>query len=169
MKANFDFCVGEVLKYEGGYVDDPHDPGGPTNHGITRCTWEGWVGHVVSSGSFKDLKESDVKPLYKAKYWDVCRCDNLPAGVDFVVFDTAVNSGPTKAAKILQQCLNMPVDGIIGMHTIEAAWAYDPVKLVHRYCDARIAYLKSLASYKFFGDGWDDRIAQLRESSDKMA
>ena len=86
MKDNFEESLAHVLKSEGGYVDHPKDPGGATNLGTTKKVWEEWVGHEVTKDDIKALTVADVAPLYKARYWDKCRCDDLPHGVDFAVF-----------------------------------------------------------------------------------
>lgn len=168
MKSNFNKCLKSVLKEEGGFVNNPFDPGGATNHGVTKHVWEGWVGHSVSVEDMKELSEDDVKPLYKKKYWDVNRCDDLPGGVDLVVFDTSVHSGPTKAAKLLQQAVSTTVDGIIGPKTIQKVIAEDPLKIIKWYCDARLAYLKSLGTFPVFGKGWTARVVRLKEKAPKM-
>ena len=169
MIRNWEPCFASVMREEGGYVNNPKDPGGATNHGVTKHVWESWIGHPVSDDDMKRLTIDDVKPLYKQRYWDVCRCDELPDGVDFVVFDTAVNSGTTKAARLLQQMLSIPVDGVIGPKTVAAAKEANSRNLSDRYCDARLAYLKGLGTWPTFGDGWGARISQLRASADLMA
>ena len=170
MKENFDKCVASVLSYEGGYVNDPRDPGGATIYGVTKHNWESYVEHMVSDGTFRTLKIEDVIPLYKKKYWDVCKCDDLPSGIDFVVFDTSINSGCTKASKLLQQGLMLPIDGIIGPQTVEAAKKVDAKKLIAWYCAARLAYLQSLIrEFSAFGRGWTARVDKLREAALSIA
>ena len=93
MKDNFDQCLALVLKEEGGYVNDPRDPGGRTNHGVTQKVWEDWVGHPVTEDDMKNLSVQDVAPLYKKNYWDKINGDSLPLGIDYATFDMAVNSG----------------------------------------------------------------------------
>ena len=107
MKNNWEQCFALILKNEGGYVDNPSDPGGATNLGCTKATWESWVGHPVTKEDIKALTPFDVMPLYKARYWDAISGDDLPAGVDYAVLDFAINSGPARASKTLQQVLGV--------------------------------------------------------------
>lgn len=103
-----------VLEYEGGFVNHPRDPGGATNMGITRRTLAAWRGHPVSVQDVRDLTKSEAMAIYKAHYWDAVQGDRLPRGLDYAVYDYAVNSGPGRAARDLQRCLGVTVDGIIG-------------------------------------------------------
>jgi lysozyme family protein len=114
MKENFDAALKAILHHEGGYVNHKLDPGGRTNLGCTQRVWEEWVGHPVTEQDMRDLTPADVAPLYKAKYWDRIRGDDLPTGVDYIVFDAAINSGPGRAAKWLQQTVGAVPDGAIG-------------------------------------------------------
>ena len=99
MKENFDSALEAILHHEGGYVNHPADPGGMTNLGVTKRVWEEWVGHEVDEKTMRALTPEIVGPMYKAKYWDKIKGDDLPAGVDYIVFDAAINSGPGRAAK----------------------------------------------------------------------
>ena len=107
---NWPQCFALVLKNEGGYVDNPADPGGATNLGCTKAVWEQYIGRSVTKDDIKALTLNDVMPLYKAKYWDTVRGDDLPEGVDYAVFDFAINWGPSRAAKALQSVLSVTVD-----------------------------------------------------------
>jgi lysozyme family protein len=115
--TRFDECLRYVLQHEGGYVNNPHDPGGHTNLGVTKDTWERWVGHPVSVDAIKELTIADVTPLYQDKYWDRAKCGALPVGMDYCVFDTAVNSGPGRAIKFLQEVVGTTADGVLGPMT----------------------------------------------------
>ena len=97
MNSNFERCLQHTLKEEGGFVNNPKDPGGMTNLGVTKRTYEQYVGHPVDEETMRGLTPEMVAPLYKKMYWDVVKGDQLPDGVDYCVFDVAVNSGPTKA------------------------------------------------------------------------
>ncbi len=168
MKTNFDQCLALVLKHEGGWVNDPHDPGGETNMGVTKKTWEDWVGHPVPPGSLKTLTVADVAPVYRKNYWDKVRGDDLPDGVDYAVFDYAVNSGVTRASRQLQACARVEADGIIGMKTLAAVKAADPVALIKCICDNRLAFLKSLPTWNRFGKGWGNRVADVSKTAQQM-
>ena len=91
MQSNFELCLKKMLAHEGGYVDHKLDPGGMTNLGVTKRVWEEWVGHDVDEKQMRALTPETVAPLYKRKYWDACRADDLVGGVDYCVFDVAVN------------------------------------------------------------------------------
>jgi len=132
MQSNFEQCFALVLKNEDGYVDNPADPGGATNLGCTKAVWEQYVGHSVTKDDIKALTPKDVLPLYKVKYWDTVRGDDLPEGVDYAVFDFAINSGPSRAAKALQSVLSVTVDGQIGPTTLRALETQTLVKLLQQ-------------------------------------
>jgi lysozyme family protein len=168
MKENFEQCFALVLKHEGGYVDHPKDPGGATNLGCTKAAWEAWVGRTVTKDEIKALKPADVMPLYRKKYWDAVRGDELPEGVDYAVFDLAINSGPSRAIKILQSAANVPVDGVIGPATLAAVRSIEPVALSEKICDNRNAFLQNLSTYSTFGKGWSRRVSEVRNMAANM-
>ena len=168
MKDNFPQCFALVLKNEGGYVDNPADPGGATNLGCTKATWEAWVGHPVTKDDIKALTPNDVMPLYKAKYWDTIKGDDLPEGVDYAVFDYAINSGPSRAAKALQSVLSVTVDGQIGAATLRALETSNPREVATAVCEARLAFLQSLSTYATFGKGWSRRVSEVETVSFNM-
>ena len=126
MKSNFDEALKAVLKHEGGFSNHPSDPGGMTNLGVTKAVWDAWVGHEVDEKTMRALTPEKVAMLYKAKYWDKTKCSDLPDGVDYAVFDAAVNSGPGRAAKWLQACVGVEQDGGIGPKTLAAVAKFKP-------------------------------------------
>jgi hypothetical protein len=168
VKENFPQCFALVLKNEGGYVDNPSDPGGATNLGCTKATWEAWVGHPVTKDDIKALTPNDVMPLYKAKYWDTIKGDDLPEGVDYAVFDYAINSGPSRAAKALQSLLSVTIDGQIGAATLRALETSNPREVATAVCEARLAFLQSLSTYATFGKGWSRRVSEVETVSVNM-
>ena len=165
MKANFPHCLELVLTHEGGYVNDPRDPGGRTNRGVTQRAWEAYVGHAVDEATMRGLTAADVAPFYKTQYWDKVKGDMLPSGVDCAVFDFAVNSGTTRAAKALQQAAGVLVDGAIGPATLAAVDKADPADLVARICNLRQAFLQSLSTFNHFGKGWTRRVSEVRDEA----
>ena len=169
MKENFDAALKALLKHEGGYVNHPADPGGMTNLGVTKRVWEEWVGHAVDEQTMRNLTPDLVAPLYKKRYWDAVRADDLPSGVDFVVFDCAVNSGVGRASKFLQQAAGVTDDGKIGPGTLQAVMAKDPKELVDAFCDKRQAFLEALPTFATFGKGWSRRVAEVREQGENLA
>ena len=168
MNTNWPKCFALVLKNEGGYVDNPADPGGATNLGCTKATWEAWVGHPVTKDDIKALMPKDVMPLYKAKYWDTINGDNLPEGVDYAVFDFAINSGPSRAAKALQSVLNTNPDGQIGPTTLRALETANAREVATAVCEARLAFLQSLSTYGTFGKGWSRRVSEVEQTAFNM-
>jgi len=169
MNQNFDKALAAVLVHEGGYVFNPKDPGGETNLGCTKAVWEEHCGHMVDTKTMKALTPADVGPLYKAKYWDKVKGDDLPSGVDYVVFDSAINSGPGRAAKWLQACVNVYADGVIGDKTIQAVRNKDPKELINDYCAYRLAYLKMLQTWDTFGKGWERRVKEVNATALSMS
>ena len=165
---NWPQCFALVLKNEGGYVDNPADPGGATNLGCTKATWEAWVGHPVTKDDIKALTPNNVMPLYKAKYWDTIKGDDLPEGVDYAVFDYAINSGPSRAAKALQSVLSITVDGQIGPATLRALETANPREVATAVCEARLAFLQSLPTYGTFGKGWSNRVSEVEKIAFNM-
>jgi len=168
MQSNFEACLKEVLKHEGGYVDHPADPGGATNRGVTKKAWEEYVGHEVSKDDIKALTVEDVTPFYRKRYWDACKCDNLHGGVDYVVFDVAVNSGTGRAAKFLQEAVGVTADGSIGPRTLAAANDFGPNLIINKMCDRRESFYKSLPTFATFGKGWLRRCEEVRTKALEM-
>jgi len=104
-----------------------------------------------------------VAPLYKRKYWDAIRGDELVSGVDYCVFDVAVNSGPGRAIKFLQSCVGVTVDGGFGPRTLDAVNEQDPSELIELYCAKRLEFLQSLKTFETFGKGWSRRVAEVKQ------
>lgn len=169
MKDNFEQCLALVLKSEGGFTNNLKDPGGMTNLGVTKAVWENWVGHQVTETDMRALGPQDVAPLYKANYWDKISGDSLPLGVDYAVFDMAVNSGVSRAAKTLQQVLGVGADGKIGQATIDACEAANAREVATGVCEARLAFLQSLPTYGTFGKGWANRVSSVEKTAFDMA
>lgn len=162
MKRNFRTALRLVLLHEGGYVDHPLDPGGATNMGITRRTLAKWR----SVEPWRNLPKSEVRHLtrreagriYRAHYWEPVAGDALPSGVDYAVFDYAVNSGVSRVAKALQRILGVNADGVIGPVTLEAVSAHDPEGLIRQLVRNRLRFLHRLKHWKTFGRGWSARL-----------
>jgi lysozyme family protein len=170
MQSNFENCLALMLAHEGGYVNHPQDPGGMTNLGVTKRVWEEWVGHEVDEKQMRALTPETVAPLYKRKYWDAVRADELVAGVDYCVFDVAVNSGPGRAIKFLQSCIGTTPDGGFGPATLAAVKEAekDPARLVELYCAKRLEFLQSLKTFETFGKGWSRRVQEVKDKALKM-
>lgn len=169
MKENFQKSLHYVLVHEGGYVDHPRDPGGATNKGITIRVFKQSYGDTMTKDDLRVISDSAVSHIYKRQYWDVCRCDELPSGVDYVVFDQAVNSGPRRSALWLQDVVGVNVDGAIGTVTIAAAKGMGGSELIDRLCDMRMGFLRSLRAWSTFGRGWTARVESVRVQGKAMA
>ena len=169
MRQNFAEALQHVLKHEGGFVNHPEDPGGMTNLGVTKKVWEEWVGHEVDEKTMRNLRPEIVAPMYKVKFWDKIKGDNLPTGVDYVVFDAAVNSGPGRAAKWLQACVGVDADGDIGPKTLAAVKAFDANQLIEDYAKRRLSFLMDLKTWQTFGKGWTRRVAEVQKTGLDMA
>jgi len=168
MKENFDAALKAILHHEGGYVDHPADPGGRTNLGVTQKVWEEWVGHPVDEKTMRSLTPEIVAQMYKVKYWDKIKGDELPSGVDYAVFDAAVNSGPGRAVKWLQTCVGVTPDGGIGPKTLAAVAKFDPAVLVENYNNLRLSFLQHLQNWATFGKGWGRRVAEVQTAATSM-
>lgn len=168
VKENFDAALIAVLKHEGGYVDHSRDPGGATNKGITRATLAKWRGRAVSKQDVRNISKKTVAAIYKANYWDRSKGDDLPSGVDYAVFDFAVNSGPSRAIIYLQNIVGVAPDGQIGPITLAAIRLFNANELIHALCEKRLAFLKRLSIWKTFGKGWTRRVAGVRATALEM-
>lgn len=168
MKDNFESALKAILHHEGGYVNHPQDPGGMTNLGVTKRVWEEWVGHEVDEKAMRALTPELVAPLYKQKYWNRVRGDDLPTGVDYIVFDAAVNSGAGRASKWLQTVVKTVPDGAIGPATLRAVAAMPAADIVEKYQETRLAFLQSLPTWGTFGRGWGRRVQEVKEAALKM-
>ena len=150
---NFNKAIQILLDHEGGYSNNPYDPGGETNYGVTKRVAENY-GYT---GSMRDIPLSVVKDIYRSLYWTPCQCSSLPESVRFDVFDGAVNSGVKRSVKWLQKSCGATVDGIVGMETIRLANSSSGLKA--RYNGERLAFLTELGHWDDFGRGWARRVA----------
>jgi len=167
--SNFAPSLARVLQHEGGYVDDPADPGGATNRGVTQAVYDDWrAAEKLPSRSVKDINGYEIGAIYKKLYWDKCRCDELPSGVDYAVFDFAVNSGPTRAIRYLQRAVGVSDDGMIGPATLAAVNAKPAQTLIDAISDARLAFLEQLPTFARFGRGWSQRVNDVRATCGEM-
>jgi lysozyme family protein len=168
MQSNWQKSFEMMLASEGGYVNHPSDPGGMTNLGVTKRVWEEWTGRESNEAEMRALTPELVETLYKVRFWDACRCDEMPSGIDYLVFDFAVNAGPSRSAKILQTAVGVPADGVIGPVTLAAVKAQDPDWLIEKFSQAKEDFYRSLGTFETFGKGWLDRIEQVKVKSISM-
>ena len=179
MKGNFPKALPRILVYEGGRCNDAHDPGGRTNKGVTRATYDMYRrSKELPLADVWEIAPEEVSDIYKVHYWDAIHGDELPAGLDLAVFDAAVNSGVGQAGKWLQRTLGASyhgqIDGLAGGKTLQAVndACQDPESvedIINGFCSRRLATLQSLKTWKFFGPGWAARIANCQKISDAWA
>jgi lysozyme family protein len=165
----FDTCLTFTLAQEGGYVDDPADPGGATNRGITLATLQHWD-HEPTLGptDVRDMTQQTAAAIYRALYWNALRGDSLPAGVDLSTFDFGVNAGTRRSAELLQQVLGLPpdqVDGAVGPETLHAALEADAATVIGGLAEHQAAYYRALAEFGRFGQGWLERTERRRQAA----
>lgn len=184
--SRFDECFKFVMNAEGGYSDNPADRGGRTNYGITEYTLNAaYKAGLVKHNDITKLTVDDAKIIYKANYWDACKCDSLPAQLDYLILDAAVNHGTGGAGKLLQKSINrclginaVVVDGAIGHLTLNALASYlgryksdctFPIELIcHVFLLERVELYNSIiakdASQRAFIHGWLNRIRKNYEA-----
>ena len=162
MRSTLQSFLPELKRHEGGYVNHPRDPGGCTNMGITLATLRRYVPGATCS-SVRNLDWSMAARIYRDGYWNAVRGDDLPVGVDAVVFDHAVNAGPSRAVKLFQKAIGADVDGVIGILDLNRAARMDPAKLVVALSKARLGYYERLRNWRTFGRGWTRRVNETRE------
>jgi lysozyme family protein len=176
MQSNWKQAFEQMLSSEGGFSDDERDKGnklpdgrkGSTMLGVTQFNWENYVGHQVTHDQMRKLTPADVEPLYKKKYWDVVRADELPSGIDYLVFDFGVNAGPGRSIKLLQTAVGVPADGGLGPITMKAVLAAEPSELIKKFSAEKEAFYRSLDDFKVYGEGWLNRVAEVELKATSM-
>jgi len=163
----FEAALPFVLRWEGGFVDHPADPGGRTNRGVTQRTYDTWRARQGLAGRDVQLiDDAEVHAVYESGYWTPPRCNLLDPPLDLVHLDTAVNMGPGRAVRFLQQALDCGVDGDFGPATLRALSACRPGDALARYCDIREQFYRQLVERKpdlsVFLKGWMNRLNSLR-------
>jgi lysozyme family protein len=156
-QERFDRCLAEVLRLEGGYVDDPRDPGGPTRFGVTRAVLSEALGREASAQDVAALTWEEAGQIYRQRYWRPAGGAALPAGLDLAVFDCAVNMGPGTAARLLQAALGVAVDGVVGPLTLAEAARRTAADVIGAMSDLRRRRYRGLAGFAAFGRGWLNR------------
>ena len=151
----FDEAFEILIGHEGGYSNNPHDPGGETMWGVTLrvARAHGYYGPM------RDMPRDVAKDIYRRSYWSPIRADDLPEAVRFDAFDTAVNSGVEQSAKFLQRAVGVTDDGIIGPQTLAAVRAADPQLIDKRFNGHRLRFMADLKVWPTFARGWARRIA----------
>jgi len=168
VKENFPKSLALILKSEGGFSNDPRDPGGMTNLGVTNWSWQAYVGRPVDEAEMRSLTPQKVAPFYKTQYWDACKCDELPLGIDYAVFDFAVNAGISRASKTMQAALGTAADGIVGPATIGVAVNADPDHFLEKFSAAKEQFYRGLPTFCNFGKGWLRRVSEVKQTAEGM-
>lgn len=165
MKENFKESLALVLKHEGGYVDHPADPGGATMKGITLATFSAFKKKPMTKDELRAISDADVETIYKTGYWDAMRCDELPAGVDLLAFDMAVNKGVRRATRLLQQAAGARDDGVFGPMTLAAIRKMPAKELIVKVSEGRRDFYKGLKTFPVFGRGWLRRVDETEKEA----
>lgn len=157
--SQFDRALKIVLGQEGGYSDDVRDPGGKTRYGITEAVARrhGYIGAMSA------LPLDLASLIYRADYWDSCRCDDLPWPLALYVFDCAVNQGVGAAVVLLQHALDTTQDGVIGANTLRLARASTPWH-ASRFLALRAARYTQTKNYEHYGLGWFTRLFEVAQT-----
>lgn len=168
MKQSFERALALVLEHEGGYSNHPDDPGGATMKGVIQRVYDAYRKRKgLRPRTVKKLEPDELRDIYRSLYWNKVDGDDLPVGLDYCVFDGGVNSGPHQSALWLQRALNdngaaLVVDGNIGPATLFAASKAPRDAVIDAFCAHRLRMLRSLKTWKTFGDGWSIRVADLK-------
>ncbi|MBB3771503.1 lysozyme family protein [Angulomicrobium tetraedrale] len=169
--SSYDGALKRVLVHEGGYANHPADPGGATNRGVTQRVYDGWrTRKGQPARSVREITPAEVAAIYDMQYWDKVRGDDLPAGIDYVVFDGGVHSGPVQSVKWLQRALGVAADGSIGAATLGALEAHpDHDALIADIIARRLAMLRGLKTWSTFGKGWSSRLKDVLAHGQALA
>lgn len=159
--SRFTDCLPLLLEHEGGWTDNPHDPGGATNLGVTLATLSAWRGHPCTKADVQALTPDAVAPIYRTEFWTAAACDLLPPGLDYWTFDFAVNSGPGRAKRYLQEAAGVTVDGSVGPATLGAVAAAGAKVMIVRLDAAREAFYRADKEFSTFGKGWLRRLNEV--------
>ena len=154
-------CMKMLAEFEGGKDDDPRDPGGRTAYGVIQREYNKWRReHGLPVQDVWKIAQAEVYAIFKAKYWDAARCDELPLGTDYAVFDYWVNSGEGQVARDAQRVCGLTPDGDYGPKTFEAIKAMPPKIFVPALYARRLRFLQNLGTWDHFGKGWTDRCVR---------
>lgn len=164
--SSWDAAIRALLASEGGYVNHPDDPGGPTRWGITLADARRYWKADATANDVQRIPEVVARRIYRERYWNALRCDDLSDGVDFAVFDYGVNSGIGRAGQVLRRVLGLrATSSVVDDDVVAAVRGSDAVKIITAICDERMAFLRSLKTFPVFGRGWTRRVAHVRNVS----
>jgi lysozyme family protein len=158
-----------VFAAEGGYTNNPADPGGPTNFGITLADLKAWRNDPnLTAVDVQNMTKAEAQEIYRSKYWNPIQGNDLPNGIDLITFDFGVNAGVRTSVKLLQTCLGVTADGSIGPITVAASKAADPRGVIQSFTTRKMDYYRSLPTWPTFGAGWTNRANTVEDSALKM-
>ncbi|MBP8288552.1 MAG: glycoside hydrolase family 108 protein, partial [Chromatiaceae bacterium] len=157
----FPDCIAHVLAAEGGLVNDPKDPGGVTKFGISQRSYPAL--------NIRALSLDEAKAIYQRDYWDKVQGEALPAGLDLLLLDHAVNAGPARAIRLLQHLVGVPEDGVMGPVTLAGVAIADRDDLIARYTELRLDFYRDLPTWRHFGAGWSRRVQRARRAALALA
>lgn len=162
----FETALPVILKFEGGYVNDPDDSGGATNKGITQATYNGYrISKGLKWEPVKSITDEVVSDIYYQNYWLDGKCDKLPPRLAMVHFDFGINAGIGRAAKTLQRTLGARADGIIGPMTLALLSTFDEATLIKEYSKLRVTFYNNICKRKpsqvKFLKGWLLRTSKI--------
>jgi len=171
-KGNLPACFAAVFGHEGGYTKDSRDPGNWTGGKVGSGTLKG-TKYGVAAASYPNLDIVNLTldkahNIYQANYWIPVRGDDLMAGVDLSVFDYAINSGPSRAAKDVQRVVKAKVDGRIGPETLKCIIMFGGKETIQALCATRLSFMRSLKIWETFKRGWSRRVAEVEAKSVAM-
>jgi lysozyme family protein len=167
--ARFEEALARLLRHEGGYGNHPSDPGGPTKFGITLADYRRYLKADATAADVRAMRREQARTIYRERYWDALRCGELPAGLDYALFDYGVNSGTGRAVRALQRLLGLAADCRMSDALLDAVRGQDAEALIARLCDQRLGFLKRLSTWPVFGKGWARRVADVRAAALAMA
>jgi lysozyme family protein len=169
MINNYPTALKQVLKNEGGWADHPSDPGGATMKGITIGTYRQWKNNPnITKEQLRAISDAEVYDIYRQQYWNKIDGDYLPSGVDYAVFDAAVNMGVGRATKLIQEAVGVTADGVLGPKSLSAIQKANPKELIEKFSALKEAFYRSLKTFPVFGVGWLRRVAEVKTISGSM-
>lgn len=170
MVNNFGGCLAFILQAEGGWSDNPDDPGGCTMRGITLQSFRLWKGNTqLTCADLNKVTAEDASAFYHQEYWVPLHGDALPPGVDLMVIDCAVNIGAPRSVRLLQEHVGVPVDGLFGPHTLASVLHAQPVPLIDDLAAAQTKLYQGLTEFAIFGQGWLNRVNARHRAARSMA
>jgi lysozyme family protein len=166
--ANFPAAMAFTLAEEGGFVDNPADPGGATNKGITLAMFQAYL-HGATVKDLVSITDAEVFAIYRRGYWNAVSADALPSGLDLMVFDFGVNTGPGRSVRLMQETIGVDADGQIGPVTLARLGQMKVTGIIATLGQMQAAYYRGLDGFASFGDGWLARTTRRQAAALALA